>query len=74
MKYIAVVLFIVAYIATIPVRGYEFLDRFVDTTQGVTIWMHLTLIVAGIIVLVVGLKILEIIVKKFILDKSHKKK
>ncbi len=31
-RLIAVILFILAYIVTIPIRGYEFLDRFVDTT------------------------------------------
>ena len=70
-KYIAVVLFILAYIATIPWRDYS---SFFDTTQGVTIWMHLTLIVIGLVVLLIGLKIIEVIVKKYILDKGHKKK
>jgi len=65
-KYIAIVGFILAYIVTIPIRDYSFLDAFVDTTQGVTIWMHLTLIIAGIIVLLIGLKILEIIIKSFL--------
>ena len=62
-KYIAVILFILAYIVTIPIRGYEFLDRFVDTTQGVPIWAHLIVIIVGAIVLLILLKIIEMIVK-----------
>ncbi len=73
-RLIAVVLFIVAYIVTIPIRGYEFLDRFVDTTQGVPILAHLIVILVGVIVLLILMKIIEVIVKKSILDKSHKKK
>ncbi len=62
-KYIAAVFFIIVYVLTIPWRNY---DSFFDTSQGITIWMHLTLIVAGIIVLLVGLKIIEMIVKYFL--------
>lgn len=69
-NYIAVILFIIAYIITIPWRNY---DTFFDTTQGVTIWMHLTLIIGGIIVLIIGLEVIEAIVEKFVLNKSHKK-
>jgi len=65
-RLIAVVLFVIAYVLTIPIRDY---DSFFDTSQGVTIWMHLTLIVAGVIVLLVFMKIVEMIVKKFILKK-----
>ncbi len=70
-RFLAVVFFIIAYIVTSPWRNY---DNFFDTSQGVTIWMHLILIVAGIIVLLIGLKIFEIIIKKFILDKPTRKK
>jgi len=62
-KYIAVILFILAYIVTIPIRGYEFLDRFIDTTQGVPIWMHLIVIIVGVIILLILMKIIEMIVK-----------
>jgi len=64
--YIAVVLFTLAYILTIPVRDYSFLEGLVDITSGVPIWAHLMVIVIGVIVLLVLLKILEIIVKMFV--------
>ena len=70
-KYIAVIGFIIAYILTIPWRNY---NSFFDTTQGVTFWMHLKLIIAGIIVLLILMKIFEVLVKKYILDKKRKKK
>jgi hypothetical protein len=59
-KYIAVGGFILAYIVTIPIRNY---DKFFDTTQGVTIWMHLILIIAGVVVILILLKIIEVIMK-----------
>ncbi|MGB6339783.1 MAG: hypothetical protein WBF32_08410 [Candidatus Aminicenantaceae bacterium] len=65
-KYIAIVLFIVAYVLTIPIRDYEFLDAFIDTTQGVPIWAHLIIIVVGSVVLIILLKVIEIIVKYLI--------
>ena len=68
-KYIAAILFILAYILTIPIRGYEFLDGFIDTTQGVPIWVHLIIIVVGAIVVIVLHRIIEIIVKRFILNR-----
>jgi len=58
-KYIAIVGFIIAYIITIPWRNY---DRFFDTSQGIFIWMHLVLIVAGVIVLLILLKVMEVVV------------
>jgi hypothetical protein len=70
-KYLAIVLFIIAYILTIPIRDY---DSFIDTTQGVPIWIHLILIIFGLIVLLILLKIFEMIVKRFILDKRKKHK
>ena len=73
-RFIIVILFILAYIVTIPIRGYEFLDRFIDTTQGVPIWMHLIIIIVGVIVLLILIKIIEMIVKRYILDKGHKRK
>tara|TARA_Y100000310_G_scaffold326837_1_gene392284 strand:+ start:7974 stop:8219 length:246 start_codon:yes stop_codon:yes gene_type:complete len=66
-KYIAVVLFILAYILTIPWRDYSFLDGLVDITQGVPILAHLIIIILGSIVLLILLKILEILVEKTIL-------
>ena len=68
-EYIAAILFILAYILTIPIRGYEFLDGFIDTTQGVPIWVHLIIIVVGAIVVIVLHRIIEIIVKRFILNR-----
>ena len=50
-KYIAVGGFILAYILTIPIRDYEFLSGFIDTTQGVPILAHLIIILIGSIVL-----------------------
>ncbi len=70
-RLITIILFIIAYIVTIPIRDY---GGFFDITQGITIWMHLTLIIVGIIVLLVLMKIIEVLVKKFILDKKRKKR
>ena len=64
-KYLAVALFVVAYALTIPLRNYRFLEGIVDISQGVPIWAHLMIIVAGSIVLVGGLWVIEVIVKKF---------
>ena len=69
--YLAVILFILAYIATIPIRNYEFLNNFIDTTQGVSFLVHLKLVIAGLIVLVVLLKTIEIIVKYIIKKNSN---
>ena len=68
-KLIAVIGFIIAYIATIPIRGYEFLEGLVDISQGVPVWAHLIIIVIGSIALIILQVILEIIVKKFIIKK-----
>ena len=65
-RLITVILFILAYILTIPIRGYEFLDKFIDTTQGVPIWIHLMIIVVGSVVAILLLKIIDVIVKKTI--------
>jgi len=69
-KLIAVILFILAYILTIPIRGYEFLDGLVDTTQGVPIWAHLIIIIIGSIVVAVLHCILEAVIKKYVLTKK----
>ena len=69
-KFIAVILFILAYVLTIPIRGYEFLDGFIDTTQGVPIWVHLIIIVAGSIVVIILHTIIEIIIKRFLITKN----
>ena len=67
-KYLGVVGFIILYILTIPIRNYESLiGGFVDITQGVPIWAHLMLIVAGSIFFLILLTIIEIIVKKIVL-------
>jgi hypothetical protein len=66
-KYIAVGLFAVAYVLTIPWRDYEFLTGFVDITAGVPLLAHLGIIVVGSIVLVILLRIVEVIVEKIVL-------
>jgi len=63
-KYIAAILFILAYILTIPIRGYEFLDSFVDTSQGVPLLAHLIIIIIGVFVVMIIYKIIEITVKR----------
>ncbi len=66
--YIGVVGFIIAYILTVPWRNYEKLLRgSIDTSQGVPIWVHLMLIVIGVIVFIILLKIVEFTIKKTIL-------
>ena len=68
--YLGVVLFIIAYILTIPLRNYEGVLRgSVDISQGVPIWVHLMIIVIGSIVFIILLKITEFIVKKTVLKK-----
>ncbi len=63
--YVGIVLFIVSYILTIPWRNYERLLRgSVDISQGVPIWVHLVIIVIGIIVFIVLRKVLEFIVNE----------
>ena len=71
-KFITVILFTLAYILTIPIRGYEFLDGLIDTTQGVPIWAHLIIIIIGSIVVTVLQYILEIIIKKYVLTQTTK--
>lgn len=68
-RLIAVIGFILAYIITIPIRGYEFLEGIFDLSQGVPLEAHLAIIVVGSIVVVILHQILEIIVKKFIVKK-----
>ena len=63
---ISVILFIVAYILTIPIRNYEFLNRFTDISQGVPILAHLVLIIIGIIVLLLLLELMAMIVRYFL--------
>jgi hypothetical protein len=66
-KYITVVLFIIVYILTIPIRNYSFLEGFFDITQGVPILAHLTVIIIASIIILIGLWIIEIIIKEFVL-------
>ena len=68
-RLIAAILFVIAYILTIPIRGYEFLDGFIDTAQEVPIWVHLIIIIVGVIVVIILHKIIEIIVKRYILNR-----
>ena len=65
-KSLAALLFIVAYVLTIPIRDYSFLEGVADITQGVPIWVHLIIAVIGAIVVVIGLKIIEIVVGYFL--------
>ena len=71
-KFITVILFILAYIVTIPIRGYEFFDGFIDTAQGVPIWAHLIVIIIGSIVVIEIQYILEIFIKKYALTQTTK--
>ena len=69
--YIGIVLFIIAYILTNPWRNYERLLRgSVDISQGVPIWIHLIIIVIGLIVFVILLKTTEFIVKETVIKKK----
>ena len=68
-KLIAAVLWIIAYILTIPIRGYEFLDGLFDTTQGVPLSAHLIIITVGVIVTMMFHWLIETIVKRFVLDR-----
>jgi len=62
-RYFAVAGFIVAYLLTIPIRDYSFLDDIVDVSQGVPLVAHLGVIVVGVVVILIGLWIIEMIVK-----------
>jgi|TARA_B100002003_G_C13899291_1_gene438185 hypothetical protein len=66
-KFVAVILFILAYTLTIPIRGYEFLESLINISQGVPIWAHLIIIIFGSIVVTVLHYILEIFIKKYVL-------
>ena len=69
-NYVTVILFILAYILTIPVRNYDFLTRFIDITQGVPLGAHLILILIGIVILLILFKIMEVITKSFLRNKK----
>ena len=58
---IVAILWVIAYILTIPIRGYEFLEGFIDISQGVPIKAHLMIIIAGVIFVMIAHKIIEII-------------
>jgi|SaaInlStandDraft_4_1057021.scaffolds.fasta_scaffold131789_2 hypothetical protein len=57
---IAIIGFIVLYILTIPIRDYS---SFFDISQGITIWMHLILIIIGITILLILLALIHAIMK-----------
>jgi len=57
---VAIIGFIFLYILTIPIRDYS---SFFDISQGITIWMHLILIAAGIIVLMILLTLMSSLTK-----------
>ncbi len=48
-------LFIIAYLLTIPIRDYS--SYSVDISQGVPIWLHLVLIIAGLVVIIIGIMV-----------------
>jgi 4-hydroxybenzoate polyprenyltransferase len=52
-KFIAAILFGIAYILTIPIRGFEF-----------SLWEHLIVIIIGMFFVMMLHSIIEIIVKK----------
>ena len=68
-KYVAGTLFAAAYVVTIPIRGYEFLDGLVDTSQGVPLWVHLVIIVIGGIAVSILHIVLGIVVQR-LLDRA----
>jgi len=68
-KSVTAILFIVAYILTIPIRGYEFLDGLFDTTEGVPLSAHLIIIVFGVIVTMMLHWLIETVVRRFFLDR-----
>ena len=61
--------FIIAYILTIPIRGYEFLDGLFDISDGVPLEAHLLIILFGVLVVMTLHWLIEIIVKRFILNR-----
>lgn len=63
---IAVIFFIIAYILTIQIRDYSFLESSFDISNGIPIIAHIALIVIGAIVLIILLKIITIIIKYFL--------
>jgi len=63
-KYIAVIGFIIAYLVTIPIRNYEFLENFINITNGVPILAHLIIILFGSLIVIVLLKIIENVVER----------
>jgi hypothetical protein len=66
--YLGVVFFIIAYTLTTPWRNYErLLGISVDISQSVPMWVHLIIIVIGLIIFITLLKIMEFIVKKTVL-------
>jgi len=65
-RYIVVILFVIAYVLTIPTRNYDFLTGFIDTTQGVPMVVHLVIIIVGLIILMALIKLIEMIVKYFL--------
>jgi len=71
-KPITVILFIAAYLATIPIRDYGSFG--INASQGVPFWVHLTFIAIGGVFVILFSKIAEFIVKKYLIGKKHKKK
>ncbi len=65
-KYIVVVGFALAYLLTIPIRDYSFLEGIFDISQGVPVMAHLIIIVVVSVVLLILLKIIEIVVGSFL--------
>ena len=57
-KYVAALLWIIAYIITIPIRGLN-----------IQVEGHLSIIIIGAIVVIILHKIIEVIVRKYILKR-----
>jgi hypothetical protein len=64
-KYLAAIFFAIVYVLTIPIRNYDFLNKFIDTGQGVPIVAHLIIIVIGAIFIIILLSMIDMIVKRF---------
>jgi hypothetical protein len=60
---ITVISFTIAYILTIPIRNYTFLNSIVDTTQGVPFLAHLVIIIIGSTIIIILLEIIAMIIR-----------
>jgi len=65
-KYVAAMFFIIAYILTIPIRGYEFLEGLFDISQGVPLEAHLFIIFIGATFVMALYWLIEIFINRFL--------